>query len=117
IVAAEFAKFINTDREAALMLANEQFLFPTTTSILEDPEFTGLTSEFYGGQKVNEFFAGVSETVDPEFQWLPFMDYVYSSYNDTLGKAISDKGDMVGALAEWQTKVVDYAEQQGFTVE
>jgi multiple sugar transport system substrate-binding protein len=117
IVAAEFAKFINTDRESALMLANQQFLFPTTTEILEDPEFTGLTSEFYGGQKVNEFFAGVSETVDPEFEWLPFMDYVYSSYNDTLGKAISDKGDMVGALSEWQSKVVDYAEQQGFTVE
>jgi multiple sugar transport system substrate-binding protein len=117
IVAAEFAKFINTDREAALTFANEQFLFPTTTEILKDPDFTGLTSEFYGGQKVNEFFAGVSATVDPEFEWLPFMDFVYSSYNDTLGKAISDHGDMVGALSEWQSKVVDYAEQQGFTVE
>jgi multiple sugar transport system substrate-binding protein len=116
IQAFELAKFINTDPESALTLANKQFLFPTTKATLTDPKFTDQTSEFYGGQKVNEFFARVSDTVDPKFEWLPFMDYVYSSYNDTLGKAIADHGDMTGALTAWQDKVVAYAKQQGFTV-
>lgn len=117
IAAYEFAKFLNTDSESALMLANEQFLFPTTKATLTDPAFVDQSSEFYGGQKVNEFFAGVSETVDKDFQWLPFMDYVYSSYTETLGKAISEKGDMTAGLTAWQSAVESYAKQQGFTVQ
>ncbi|MGN7979272.1 ABC transporter substrate-binding protein [Microbacterium sp. 22195] len=116
IAAYEFAKFLNTSTESALALANEQFLFPTTKAVLNDPEFVDQTSEFYGGQKVNEFFAGVSDTVSKKFEWLPFMDYVYSSYNETLGKAISDHGDMRAALTAWQDEVTSYAKQQGFTV-
>ena len=116
IAAYEFSKFINTDSEAALRLATEQFLFPTTTAILDDPEFVDQKSAFYGGQQVNKFFAGVSDTVDKDFQWLPFMDYVGSSYGETLGKAIADKGDMRAALTTWQSQVVAYAKQQGFTV-
>jgi multiple sugar transport system substrate-binding protein len=116
IAAYELAKFINTDKEAALKLANEQFLFPTTTAILEDPEFTGQKSEFYGGQEVNKFFAGVSDTVDKDFQWLPFMDYVGSSYGETLGTAIAEKGNLRAALTKWQSELETYAKQQGFTV-
>ncbi|MFT4219389.1 MAG: extracellular solute-binding protein, partial [Microbacterium sp.] len=74
IAAYELAKFINTDADSALMLANEQFLFPTTNATLQSDEFLSQENEFYGGQKVNEFFAGVSDTVQPDFQWLPFMD-------------------------------------------
>jgi multiple sugar transport system substrate-binding protein len=58
----------------------------------------------------------VSSTVDPKFEWPPFMDYVSSSYGDTLGKAIADHTDLKAALAAWQDKVVSYAKQQGFTV-
>ncbi|MFT4220622.1 MAG: sugar ABC transporter substrate-binding protein, partial [Microbacterium sp.] len=117
IAAYELAKFLNTDAESTLMLANEQFLFPTTTATLQSEDFLSQENEFYGGQKVNEFFAGVSDTVQPDFQWLPFMDFVYSSYNETLGTAIADKGDMLAALTEWQNQVKTYATQQGFTVE
>ncbi|RUQ84602.1 ABC transporter substrate-binding protein [Labedella gwakjiensis] len=117
IVAAEFSKFLNTDPESTLAFANEQFLFPTTTDTLSSPDFIGTESEFYGGQKVNELFAGVSDTVSTDFQWLPFNDYVYSSFNDTLGKAIADHGDMSAALTAWQDAVTAYAKQQGFTVE
>lgn len=117
IAAYELAKFINTDAESTLKLANEQFLFPTTKATLEDPAFTEQASEFYGGQQVNKFFAEVSATVPQNQQWLPFMDYVNTAYDDTLGKAIADGGDMVGALSEWQTKIVDYATSQGFTVQ
>jgi multiple sugar transport system substrate-binding protein len=116
LVAYEFAKFLNTNSGSAIKLANEQFLFPPTKSTLVDTAFTSQASAFYGGQKVNEFFAGVSDTVDKNFQWLPFMDYVNSSFTDTLGKAIANAGDLRAGLTTWQSQVVTYAKQQGFTV-
>ena len=117
IVAAELAKFINTDPEATLKFATEQFLFPTRTEVLTSPEFAEQESEFYGGQRVNEIFAEISATVDTEFQWLPFQDFVAASFVDTLGKAISEKGDLSAGLAAWQDAIVTYATEQGFTVQ
>jgi multiple sugar transport system substrate-binding protein len=117
IAAYELAKFINHDEESAMMLATEQFLFPPQNSVLENPEFADQESEFYGGQQVNALFADISETVDTDFQWLPFMEYVYSSYEETMGTVIADKGDISAALDEWQDQLVSYAESQGFTVE
>ena len=85
-------------------------------SSLADTAFTSQASAFYGGQKVNEFFAGVSDTVDKDFTWLPFMDFVNSSFTDTLGKAVANAGDLRAGLTTWQNQVVSYAKQQGFTV-
>ncbi|WP_241842934.1 ABC transporter substrate-binding protein [Agromyces albus] len=117
IAAYELAKFINNDEESAMMLATEQFLFPPQLSVLEDPAFVDQASEFYGGQEVNKLFSVISETVDTDFQWLPFMDYVYSTYEETMGTVIADKGDISAALDTWQDQLVSYAEDQGFTVE
>jgi multiple sugar transport system substrate-binding protein len=117
IAAYELAKFINNDDESAMKLATEQFLYPPQISVLEDPAFIDQESEFYGGQKVNALFADISTTVDTDFQWLPFMDYVYSTYTETIGTVISDKGDIAAALDVWQDQLVKYAEDQGFTVE
>ncbi len=99
-----------------LRFANEQFLFPAMNYVLTDPSFTGQESKFYGGQKVNEKFAQISETVSTDFGWLPFMDYVYSNFNETLGKAFADKTDAVAGLQAWQDACVKYAKDQGFTV-
>ena len=116
IPAAQLALFINTDKESALRLATEQFLFPPSTVILEDPKFADQEAPFYGGQKVNEKFTQISTTVTPDFAWLPFMDFVYSNFTDTLGKAIADKSDLVAGLQKWQDGVAGYAKAQGFTV-
>ena len=67
-------------------------------------------------QKVNETFAQISETVSTDFGWLPFMDFVYSNFNETLGKAFADKTDAVAGLQAWQDGCVKYAKDQGFTV-
>jgi multiple sugar transport system substrate-binding protein len=116
IAASQFALFINTDKESALTLANEQFLFPAMKEILTDPSFADQEAKFYGGQKVNQKFAEISETVSPDFQWLPFMDVVYTSFPETLGKAFADKSDAVAGLQAWQDACVKYAKDQGFTV-
>jgi multiple sugar transport system substrate-binding protein len=116
IAAYELAKFVNGDLKSTIHLANDLSLFPTTVETLESPDFTDAKSDFFNGQKVNEKFASIAGTVDPDFDFLPFMDYVNTAFNETLGAAIASRGDMVGSLADWQEKVATYAEQQGFTV-
>lgn len=116
IQAYELIKFINDDLSSTIKLANDLSLYPTTTKTLESPDFANAKSAFYAGQQVNKFFADVSKTVPQNQQYLPFEDYVNSSYNDTLGKAIADHGDLKAALTQWQQQLVSYAKQQGFTV-
>jgi multiple sugar transport system substrate-binding protein len=116
IQAAMLALFLNTDKESALKLATEQFLFPPSTTILNDPKFADQTPEFFGGQKVNELFTEISATVTPDFEWVPFMDFVYSNFNETLGKAMADRTDLVAGLQKWQDAVAGYAKAQGFTI-
>ncbi|MFF1739666.1 hypothetical protein [Streptomyces mirabilis] len=68
------------------------------------------------GQKVNQVFSGISRTVSTDFTWSPVQDYVFSNFNDTVGKAMTDKQDLTTALTQWQKSVTTYAKQQGFTV-
>lgn len=114
--AAALAQFLNTDPESTKMLATKQFLFPATKALLADSSFTDQKVDFYGGQQVNKVFADISSTVSTDFEWSPFQDFVYSSANDTLGKAVTGKKDLGPALQQWQDSVVAYAKKQGFTV-
>jgi multiple sugar transport system substrate-binding protein len=116
IAAYELAKWINNAQEPALLFATKQHFFPTAVSVLKDPKFVDDKPDFYGGQKVNELFAGISDTVDPDWQWLPFMEFAYSSFNETFGAAVEAHGDLSAGLDSWQQALVDYAKQQGFTV-
>jgi len=117
IVAAEFIKWLNHDEESTTKLATEQFLFPSLVATQEDPAFRDQELEFYGGQTVNDVFVDIADTVDADWQWLPFNDFASSSFKETLGAAITERTDLFAALDEWETQLVDYAEQQGFTVE
>ncbi|GAA0522475.1 sugar ABC transporter substrate-binding protein [Paractinoplanes deccanensis] len=116
IAAAKFAEFLNTDPESTKKLALEQFLFPATKAVLADPAFTGQKPEFYGGQAVNQEFARISDTVDKQFQWPPFLDQAVNDWDETVGKSFADKSDTSAALDEWQKRVTDYAKNQGFKV-
>jgi len=116
VAAYELAKFINTEFDSTIYLANEVALFPTTLETLQSTDFTDHKSDFFGGQETNKLYAEIAENVSPDFQFLPFMDYVNQSFNETLGTAISERGDMMGGLTAWQEDLVKYAEQQGFTV-
>ncbi len=116
IAAYELAKWINNAQAPALLFSTKQNFFPTANSVLADPAFVDQKPEFYGGQQVNKLFAEISTTVDTDWQWLPFMEFAYSSGNDTFGAAVAAKGDLAAGLDDWQAALVDYAKQQGFTV-
>ncbi|HEU4346417.1 MAG TPA: sugar ABC transporter substrate-binding protein [Actinoplanes sp.] len=116
IAAAKFAEFLNTDPESTKKFATEQFLFPASKALLSDAAFTGQKPEFYGGQTVNQVFSDISGTVDTQFQWPPFLDQAVNDWDETVGKSFADKTDTGAALDQWQTRVSDYAKNQGFKV-
>jgi multiple sugar transport system substrate-binding protein len=117
VAAAKFAEFLNTDPETTKKFATEQFLFPATKALLADSSFTQLKPEFYGGQTVNQVFADISETVDTQFQWPPFLDQAVNDWDETVGKSFADKSDPDAALDQWQERVTTYAKNQGFKVD
>lgn len=117
IPAAVFAQFLNVDPDSAMLFATKQFFFPATKAVLADPAYVGDTPAFYGGQKVNELFAGISSTVNTSFQWPPFLDRVEADFKETVGKSLTDKTDAVTALDQWQTRITTFAKGQGFTVQ
>jgi multiple sugar transport system substrate-binding protein len=84
--------------------------------VLADPAFAGDKPEFYGGQQVNQVFADIGNTVDPSFQWPPFLDQVVTDWTETVGKSLADKTDTVAALDQWQSRITTFAKNQGFTV-
>ncbi|MGW3649858.1 ABC transporter substrate-binding protein [Streptomyces sp. NPDC000878] len=116
IAAALFAQFLNSDAESAKMFATKQFFFPATKALLADASYIGATPAFYGGQKVNEVFAGISAQVDPSFQWPPFLDQVATDWTETVGHSLARKTDTVAALGSWQSRITTFAKSQGFTV-
>ena len=117
IAAAQFAQFLNSDPASAKMFATEQFFFPATKQVLQDPTFVGQTPAFYGGQKVNQVFADVSGTVNSSFQWPPFLDRVEADWTETVGKSLADKTDTSASLDVWQSRITTFAKAQGFTVQ
>ncbi|GAA1607061.1 sugar ABC transporter substrate-binding protein [Kribbella sancticallisti] len=116
IAAAKLAEFLNTDPESTKMFATEQFLFPATKALLADPEFVQQKPAFFGGQTVNQVFSGISDTVDTEFQWPPFLDQAVNDWDETVGKSFANKSDPNAALDQWQSRTTDYAKNQGFKV-
>jgi len=114
--AATFAMWLNHDQQAATMIAQKQFLFPTLQSVLNNPTFVNAPSSFYGGQQVNQVFVSASSEVDTTFQWSPFQDYVYTQWQNDFGLAINGKSSFPQALEKLQSDTVTYAKSQGFSV-
>jgi multiple sugar transport system substrate-binding protein len=44
------------------------------------------------------------------------MEFAYTNFNETFGAEVAAHGDLGAGLDAWQAALVDYATQQGFTV-
>jgi len=116
IAAAKFAEFLNTDPESTKLFTTLQSFFPATKALMSDPSFVGQKPAFYGGQQVNKVFSEISDTVDTNFQWPPFLDQAVSDWTETVGKSLAGKGDAAAASDQWESRLTAYAKNQGFTV-
>jgi len=114
-LAAAFLRWLNSDEESLAIFA-ESGGFPSTVGQLEDPDFVGLESEYFGGQKINEVLTEAATQVDPGWSYLPYQVYANSIFGDTVGQAYTNSSDLNGGLATWQDQLVQYGDQQGFAV-
>ena len=115
-LAAAFLKWLNNDEESLTIFA-ESGGFPSTTAQLESDAFLNEEPEYFGGQKINEVLVQAAKDVRPGWQYLPFQVYANSIFSDTVGQSYASKGDLNAGLATWQDQLVQYGNDQGFTVD
>ncbi len=114
LVAYGFLQFLNGPEGAAIHAAGGGF--PSTVADLESEEFLDYTSDYFGGQKINEVLVQGSKDVVSGWKYLPFQAYANSVYSDTVGQAYEKKSDLLEGLTAWQQVSTDYGTKQGFTV-
>lgn len=114
-LAAGFLKWLNNDDESLTIFA-ESGGFPSTTAQLSDPAFVDKKSDYFGGQQINQVLTQASSDVVKGWNYLPFQVYANSIFNDTVGQAYATKGDLNEGLQTWQEQLVQYGNDQGFTV-
>lgn len=114
--AAAYVTWVNHAPEAYELLYELTGSFPVLTSYVEDEEFLAEPFEFFGGQAVNQVFAEELQAVPGNWQWSPFN----STVNQVTGEVFTDlrEGSVTPeeATAQIQEQLVDYAAEQGFTV-
>lgn len=90
--------------------------FPSTVADLENPEFLDYPFEAYAGQPANQEGALSAENVVEGWQYLPYQGYANNVFGDSVGKALGSGGDLNAALLEWQETLVQFGNEQGFSV-
>ncbi|PPH35749.1 sugar ABC transporter substrate-binding protein [Rathayibacter sp. AY1E4] len=114
-LAAAFLRWLNSD-EASVDVFLQSGGFPSTTADLDSSDFTGQESEYFGGQKINEVLTQASKDVRSGWSYLPYQVYANSVFGDTVGQAYANGTSLDQGLADWQSKLVQYGNAQGFTV-
>ena len=113
-LAAAFVRWLNHGNGIKPFL--ESGGFPATVADLNAPSFKNAAPAYFGGQKINEVLTAAAGQVSTGWSYLPYQTYANSIFADTVGKAYLNGTSIDGGLAEWQKALVDYGNQQGFTV-
>jgi multiple sugar transport system substrate-binding protein len=114
-LAAAFVRWLNND-QASIDVFLETGGFPATTADLESSEFRDFASPYFGGQKINEVLTESATQVSSGWEYLPYQLYAETIFSDTAGQAYVNKTDLNAGLQSWQEALVEYGNQQGFTV-
>jgi multiple sugar transport system substrate-binding protein len=115
-LAAGFVRWLNHDPNSVSIFTKAGGGFPSTTADLTAKEFLDTAPAYFGGQKINEVLAGGAKNVVSGFNLLPYQVYANSIFGDTVGKSYESNSDLNPGLQAWQKQMVDYGNQQGFTV-
>ena len=115
-LAAGFVRWLNHDKNSISIFSKAGGGFPSTTADLTSKEFLDTAPAYFGGQKINTVLAGGAKNVVSGFTLLPYQAYANSIFGDTVGKSYESSSDLNPGLQAWQKQLVDYGNQQGFTV-
>ena len=90
--------------------------FPADKATLASSDFQNKTDSYFGDQKFNSVLSKAADSVYPDWQFLPYEVYARTIYGDSFGPAALKKTTYAKALQDWQKKLVDYGNQQGYKV-
>ncbi|RSM88684.1 sugar ABC transporter substrate-binding protein [Kibdelosporangium aridum] len=113
-LAAGFVRWLNNGNGVKLFLESDGF--PATKADLASPAFVDEAVPYFGGQKINQVLTQAANDVAKGWSYLPYQLYANSIYNDTVGKSYLNTTALDTGLADWQKALIDYGNQQGFTV-
>ncbi|MGC7098239.1 ABC transporter substrate-binding protein [Amycolatopsis lurida] len=113
-LAAGFVRWLNHGNGVKPFIASGGF--PATTADLNSPAFKDEAVPYFGGQKINQVLTEASGHVAKGWTYLPYQTYANSVFSDTVGKSYLGGTALDPGLAAWQQALVDYGNQQGFTV-
>ncbi|EWM18802.1 ABC transporter substrate-binding protein [Kutzneria sp. 744] len=113
-LAAAFVRWLNHGNGIKPFIASGGF--PSTTADLNSPAFLNAADPYFGGQQVNQVLTAASGAVAKGWSYLPYQLYANTIFVDTVGKSYLDGTAIGGGLKAWQASLVDYGNQQGFTV-
>ncbi|MFD8493721.1 ABC transporter substrate-binding protein [Amycolatopsis sp. NPDC059657] len=113
-LAAAFVRWLNHGNGVQPFIASGGF--PATTADLDSPAFLDAPAPYFGGQKINQVLTQASKNVAKGWSYLPYQTYANSVFSDTVGKAYVSGSALDPGLDAWQKALVDYGNQQGFTV-
>jgi multiple sugar transport system substrate-binding protein len=114
-LAAGFVRWLNHD-ESSIKIFLDSGGFPATTADLQAASFKDSAPAYFSGQKINEVLTAAAGTVAKGWSYLPYELYANSVFADTVGKSYLNGTDIDAGLRDWQKALMDYGNQQGFTV-
>ena len=114
--ATEFAMWFGTDLKASIWpQAAAGTVFPGQLDGLT-PAVLNRTFPFFGGQPVNQVYAGAAKVVDGSWQWPPNLNKLMQSMSDGFGKVASGTSTLPSVLDATQGDVVGDLKAQGISV-
>lgn len=114
-LAAGFVKWLNNSQQS-ISVFMQNGGFPSTVKQLNESSFLNQTSAYFGGQKINQILSSAAKDVLTGWEYLPFQVYANSVFSDTVGQSYQSNSSLDPGLQEWQKELVQYGNQQGFTV-
>lgn len=114
--AAIVAKEIFGTEEAWKIGIEEAALFPLWKPILESDYFANLEYPFFGGQQINKDVFLDAAAGYEGFTFSPFQNYAYDQLTEELFAVSQGEKSSDQALDDLQDTLVQYANDQGFTV-
>ncbi|WP_447007268.1 ABC transporter substrate-binding protein [Saccharothrix isguenensis] len=113
-LAAAFVRWLNNGNGVKPFVDSGGF--PATKADLESPAFKDEQTPYFGGQKANQILTAAAGQVSTGWSYLPYQTYANTIFGDTVGKSYAGGTAIDPGLADWQKALVDYGNQQGFTV-
>lgn len=115
-LAAQVAMELYGNEDAWKIAIEQANVFPVWLPILTSDYFADIENPLFGGQQINKdvFLQAAADYQGVAFS--PFQNFVYDKQTEELAAVVRGEKTAAEALASLQSTVVDYAEQQGFTV-